>query len=441
MPEITLPNNWRPRPYQRALWNALESGCKRSIAICHRRWGKDDVALHWAACAMHERPGNYWHMLPEASQARKAIWDAINPHTGKKRIDEAFPLEIRESVRNNEMWMQLRCGSAWQVVGSDNYNSLVGSPPVGIVFSEFALADPAAWAYMRPILRENGGWALFITTPRGRNHAATFYEAAQDDPEWFALYQPATETDVFSAEQLDQERKEMVREFGPDDGDARFRQEYLCSFTAGLIGAYYGNAIERLEQEGRIESLPWLPELPVHTGWDLGRHDSTAVWFFQLKGHELHFIDYLENNGVDIGWYAKELDRRPYKYGTLCLPHDAESEHLAAEKTIAGSLRGLGYRDQRVLERTTNIEQDINAVRMLLPRCRFDRQKCARGVEGLRNYRRAWDEKRRVYNDHPLHDWASHPADGFRYACLGIVGGVKNPGASQKITYPRMRVA
>lgn len=163
--EIELPNGWEPRPYQLPLWQYLEHGGKRADVAAHRRWGKDDVALHWTACAAIQRPGTYWHLLPEAAQARKAIWDAVNPHTGKKRIDEAFPPEIRARKREQEMIIELVNGSTWQVLGSDNYNSLVGSPPVGVVLSEWALAKPDAWTYLRPILAENGGWAIFIWTP------------------------------------------------------------------------------------------------------------------------------------------------------------------------------------------------------------------------------------------------------------------------------------
>jgi phage terminase large subunit len=339
---MDLPFRWAPRPYQRPLWDYLEGGGKRAIAICCRRWGKDEVALHHTACAAHLQVGNYWHLLPQANQARRAIWDAVNPHTGQRRIDDAFPKALRETTRENEMSIKFKNGSQWQVIGSDQYNALVGTSPRGIVFSEWALADPKAWTYIRPILLENDGWALFITTPRGRNHACTMYEAARTDPEWFTMFSSATDIGIFSAAELERERTEMIREMGSDDGDAAFRQEYLCDFDAGLIGSYYGHAISDAERDGRIGSVPWLPNLPVHTGWDLGRRDTTTVWFFQLVGHELHFIDYLENNGVPISWYAKELDRKPYKYGTLCLPHDAESEHLAADKSIAGQIRVLG---------------------------------------------------------------------------------------------------
>jgi len=155
MPEIVLPNNWNPRPYQLQAWRYLENGGRHAELIWHRRSGKDEVALHRAACAAFERVAGYWHMLPEYSQARKAIWDAVNPHTGRKRVDEAFPLELRKATRNQEMIIEFKNGSTWQVVGSDSYNSLVGSSPAGIVYSEWALANPNARAYLRPILAEN----------------------------------------------------------------------------------------------------------------------------------------------------------------------------------------------------------------------------------------------------------------------------------------------
>ena len=168
MPEIVIPHNWQPRDYQQPLWRYLCNGGKRAVAVWHRRAGKDDICLHWTACAAMERVGVYWHLLPQADQARKAIWDAVNPLTGLRRIDEAFPHAIRANTRETDMFIRFKNGSTWQVVGSDNFNSLVGTPPIGLVLSEWALADPAAWAYLSPILMDNGGWAVFITTPRGR---------------------------------------------------------------------------------------------------------------------------------------------------------------------------------------------------------------------------------------------------------------------------------
>ncbi|KKK87773.1 hypothetical protein LCGC14_2749900 [marine sediment metagenome] len=210
MTNIRIPNNWNPRKYQMPAWLYLQKGGTLLYVIAHRRWGKDDVILHWTARSTQLRPGTYWHMLPQASQARKAVWDAVNPHTGIRRINEAFPVEIRETTREQEMLIVFKSGSTWQVIGSDNYDSLVGSPPVGVAFSEWALAKPQAWAYLRPILAENGGWAAFITTPRGNNHAARMYESLQRDPKAMVILSTALDTDVFSQEQLDHFRRNFL---------------------------------------------------------------------------------------------------------------------------------------------------------------------------------------------------------------------------------------
>jgi len=434
---IRLPHNgWKPRYYQRNLWEYLEGQGKRAIAIWHRRAGKDEVCLHWSAIAAHMRVGVYWHMLPEANQARKAVWDAVNPHTGQRRINECFPRELRESTRETDMAIRFKNGSLWQLVGSDNYNSLVGSPPVGVVFSEFALADPSAWGYLRPILAENGGWALFITTPRGRNHASTFYEGARQDGTWFAERLPATDTNVFSLDQLEVEHRELIREYGQDDGEARYRQEYLCSFDAGVMGSYYGTLMEAVEKEGRICKVPHEPTLPVHTAWDLGIGDATAIWCIQLVGREIHVIDYIENSGVGLDWYSRELDKRPWKWGEHILPHDAAARELGTGRSREEVLRSLGFHRTLVVPQQ-RIEDGINAVRMILPRCWFDAEKTPRGVSALQNYRRAWNEALRTYSDRPLHDWTSHACDGLRTFAMA---NIRNAGTPKPIKYPDLAV-
>lgn len=242
--DLLIPSPWEPRDYQQDLFRALESGHRRLDVAAHRRWGKDEVALHWAAICAVLKEGAYWHLLPEAAQGRKAIWNAINPHTGKRRIDEAFPAELRARAVDSEMIIHLENGSTWQVAGSDNYNSLVGSPPIGVVFSEWALAKPEAWDFIRPILAENGGWAMFLWTPRGRNHATRSFEARARDPDWFTLKAPATATSVFTPQQLAKERAELVAELGsPEEGEARFASEYLVDFDAAAPGAYYAGLI------------------------------------------------------------------------------------------------------------------------------------------------------------------------------------------------------
>jgi len=357
-------------------------------------------------------------MLPQANQARRALWDAVDPHTGSRRIDSAFPLKLREVTRENEMAIRFRNGSMWNVVGSDNYNALVGSPPVGIVFSEWPLADPRAWAFLRPILAENGGWAVFGFTPRGENHGKTILETAQSEPDWFAEVLTVDDTHVFDEVTLARERRELVKDFGEDQGEQLFQQEYYCSFTAAILGSYYVREMNWLEREKRITRVPWDPALSVHTSWDLGIGDSTVIWFAQFVNNEVRLIDYVVNDGVGLSWYVNELRSRPYTYGEHILPHDAEARDITSGQTRIQTLRSLGLHNTRVIPADRKAD-GINAVRNMLPRCWIDADKCARGVAALKQYRREYDEKNKVFRDQPLHDWASHPADSLRYLAMG----------------------
>lgn len=388
------------------------------MLVCHRRWGKDDIALHRTAVALHERAGTYWHMLPEYEQGRKAIWNAINAHTGKRRIDEAFPVELRKRTVDDDMLIEFKNGSIWQVVGSDNYDSLVGAGVAGVIFSEWALANPAAWAFISPMLEENDGWALFIYTARGRNHGWSMYDRAINDPAWFGLRQTANETGVFRAEALAAALKDYVALYGPDDGTALFEQEYMCSFDAAILGAFYGKEMRRAEQEGRILNLPVERGKQVITAWDLGFTDSTAIWFFQVVGREIHVIDYYEANNQGLDHYAKVLRDKGYLYSQHIFPHDVEHHELSSGKSRAMTLRELGI--QPTVVPIHQVLDGVNAVRMIFDRCWFDAKRCERGLEALRSYRRDYDEKLKLYRPKPLHDWTSHGADAFRYFAAGF---------------------
>lgn len=428
MTDLVLPNKWRPRYYQKPLWKYLENGGKRAYAVWHRRAGKDDLCLHWTATAAMERVGNYWHMLPEAAQARKAIWKAVNPHTGQRRIDEAFPLALRKSTNETEMFIEFLNGSTWQVLGSDNYNSQVGSAPVGIIFSEWALADPQAWAYMRPILAENGGWALFITTPRGRNHAARMYQNTLDDEAWFTEKLSADKTGVFSNEVLAGELRELIQDFGTDEGTAKYQQEYFCSFDAALPGAYYGTEMNKAENDGRISGVPYDPRYEVYPIFDLGHRDSTAIVFAQIAGREPRVIDYHESSGQNIDFYAKLLREKKYAMPKLVLPHDAGNGQLGTGTTYAKQFMAHGFQVQ-ILPRTTNINADINLARQLIGQMWIDAKSCSRLVDCLRNYHREWDAENKIFKPMPKHDWSSHGADAFRYFAVAhnIGALVHNP--------------
>jgi len=419
---ILLNKEWSPRPHQKALWGYLQGGGKRACVIWHRRAGKDDVALNWACEAAYTRVGEYWHLLPEAAQGRKAIWDAVNAHTGVRRIDQAFPLSLRATTRDQEMVVRFKNGSLWRVVGSDNYNSLVGSSPVGVVFSEWALADPQAWAFIRPILAENGGWAIFITTPRGPNHAKTTLDLAKSDPAWFWEVLPASKTGVFTEDDLAAELREMQYEYGKEEGQAFFSQEYECSFDSALRGSYYGPSLTRMTNEGRIGVVPIDRAVLTHTAWDLGISDATAIWFVQCVGKERRLVDYHETTGVGLDEYARILDAKRtqhgWTYGFHYFPHDIAHRELSnGGLSRVDTLRGLGVR-ATVVEQS-HVQDGINAVRRTLDYAWIDEKRCERGLNALRNYQRAWNEKMKVFSDAPLHNWASHGADALRTFASG----------------------
>ena len=424
--KLTLPNNWAPRDYQVPLWNALDKPGARAIAIWHRRAGKDDVFMHKAACSAFKRPGVYWHMLPEAAQARKAIWTAINPKTGKRRIDEAFPLSSRKTTRENEMSIEFINGALWQVVGSDNFNSLVGSPPVGVCFSEWALANPLAWTYIRPILAENGGFAGFITTPRGRNHASKMYEAALKDPAWFAQRLTAHDTGVFSRGQLDTERNELIRELGADEGQAMFDQEYMVDFAASVPGAFWGRELAATALGRRTGFFPPIAGAPCFTSWDIGFGDTCVVWIFQPDGLGWRIVGCIYGHGAGLDYYVRELHQFQARHsgiiwGGHIWPHDGGNGNFATGETYKQTAEKLGIKPITVLERSENLFNDINTARQLIGSCVFNTadENVDYGFTALQSYVREWDEERKVFKRMPLHNWASHFADSFRYLAVG----------------------
>lgn len=262
MPEITIPNAWNPRPYQMDAWKRMERGLRYLVIRAHRRWGKDDFALNWGAKSGTESPGTYWHCLPEYEQARKAIWDAVDAHHHKRRIDQAFPKEIRQRTREDMMQITLFNGSTWQAVGSDRADSLVGAGPSGIVMSEAALADSKAWDLFAPMILESGGWVIFISTVRGRNWFWNLGEYAKTAKGWHLIDQTVDDTDVFTGEQLEAERERYRQTLGDEAGEALFRQEYYNDPDVGASLAFIpGRLIARcrgyVAQVHRDEPVVW----------------------------------------------------------------------------------------------------------------------------------------------------------------------------------------
>lgn len=432
---IQLPNGWRPRPYQRPAWDYLERGGRHAELIWHRRSGKDDLALHRTAVAAFERAANYWHMLPEYAQARKAIWLAINPHTQRRRIDEAFPPELRRKTIDDEMIIEFINGSIWQVVGSDSYNRLVGSTPAGVVYSEWALTNPAARAYLRPILAENGGWQIFVTTPRGKNHAFQTFRSASKDSSAFAQLLMASETGVFSDAQLESEHAAYVADYGEDAGHALFMQEYFCSFDAAVLGAFYLREIAKLREERRLTHVAYDPAVPVHSAWDLGRTDDTAIWFFQVVAGEIHVLEFHGSNGKDPNFYIDLIRSREYAYGFHFLPHDARARTLASAGRSIEEMWRAGLSDRGTVRIVPNLsfQDGIQAARQMWPRVWIDTG-CEDALELLSQYRREYDDDRQCFRDKAAHDFTSHAADAWRMMAISWREDI-SPAKEQKERY------
>ena len=419
--EITFPyNGWTPRPHQIELWKYLQAGGKRAIAIWHRRAGKDEVALHHTAVAIVNRPANYWHCLPEFSMARRAVWSSVNPHSGQRRIDEAFPMDFRENTNDHDMFIRFKNGATWSCVGSDQAMSRqVGASCAGLVMSEFALSNPSAWGYYRPMLEENNGWAAFITTPRGRNHAKTMYDHALRTPGWSAERLTVNDTDALTPEQQQETLRQMQALYGEAHGISMYRQEYECDFAAGaLLGSFYAFEMQQVREEGRIIECEPMQGVPVNLAWDLGVSDDTSIWWWQAQpSGQLLILDHYAASGVGLEHYAELIQQREQQrgwiHGSDYVPHDAKVKEWGTGRTRVETMSGMGLKP--ILVPLASLDDGINAVRRTLPLCVFHPRTDDGGISALEQYRREWDDEKKCFKPSAVHDWTSHPSDSFRY--------------------------
>ena len=407
-------NEFKPRPYQLPILKALDTGFKRVLAVLPRRAGKDITALNYVIRQMWEKPGVYYYIFPTYSQAKKVIWDSITNEG--KRILDYFPKEIVTQMNSQEMKIRMKSrngtDSLFQLIGSDNYDSLMGTNPRGCVFSEYALQDPLAYQYLRPILTANGGWALFISTPRGKNHLWQLAQLAQASPDWFYLKLSIDETQHIPREEIEKERREGLM------SEDMIQQEYYTSFEMGVEGSYYSRYLDVCKREQKVGDVPWEVGFKVHTAWDIGVRDKTSIIFFQMIGQTVRIIDCYENSKHGVEHYAEVLATKPYLYGTHIAPHDIRVKEWGTGITRFEKARQLGIKFTVADE--ISIPDGIEAARSLFSKLWIDKKKCEPLLNSLENYRQEYDHKRKVYKPRPLHDWSSHFADSFRYLAVSL---------------------
>ena len=407
-------NQFVPRPYQLPVLKALDSGYKRVLAVMPRRSGKDITALNYMIRKMWEVPGVYYYIFPTYAQAKKVIWDSIT-NEGRRVLDY-FPEDLIISKNSQEMKIRMKTSdgkeSLFQLVGSDNVDSLVGTNPRGCVFSEYALQDPHAYQYISPILVANGGWALLISTPRGRNSMWALKQIAEQSPDWFYMRLTVEDTNHIPIEEIERERREGIM------SEDMILQEYYCSFTRGIEGAYYAKYLDTCVREQRIGVVPWEVGFKVHTAWDIGVRDSTTIIFFQSIGQTVRIIDCYENSKEGIEHYVSVLENKPYSYGTHIAPHDIRVREWGSGITRIEKARQLGVKF--TLADEYSIQDGIEAGRSLFSKLWIDKKRCEPLIKSLENYRQEYDSKKRIYKTRPLHDWSSHFADCFRYLAVSL---------------------
>lgn len=404
-------NRFVPRSYQVPILDAVENkGYRRVLAILPRRAGKDIAAWNLMIREALRKPAVYFYLLPTYSQARKVIFDSVT-NDGMRVIDY-IPREVVASINSQEMKIRFLNGSLIQLAGSDNYDNLMGTNAYGMVFSEYALQDPRAYQYLRPILVANGGWAVFISTPRGKNHLWELYNIAKESPDWFAYRLTVEDTNHIPLAEIERERA------SGEISDDLIAQEYYCSFDQGIEGAYYSKYLDRMRVKGQIGPVPWEAGFKVHTAWDIGVRDSTTIIFFQIIGQMVRIIDCYDKSKEGLEHYVKILESKPYSYGMHIAPHDIGVTEWGSGITRLEKARQLGIKF--TLANDVSIQDGIEAVRTALSRVCIEEKAAGPLIKALENYRQEFDIKRKVYKSNPLHDWSSHYADAMRYLCVSL---------------------
>ena len=392
--------DYSPRPVFRPLHNRKE---RWSIVLAHRRAGKTVSCINdmiKRAITDGKENGRYAYIAPYYNQAKSVAWDYLM----------RFSEPIRTGQNISELWVELVNGARIRLFGADNADALRGLYFDGVVLDEYG--DWRSGVYstvIRPALSDRKGWAVFIGTPKGKN---AFFQLWQDADEqgWFKMQIKASESGILDPEELADARRSMT--------DDAYAQEYECSFEASVVGAVYAKEIGHVRDADQITRVPYDPALPVHTAWDLGVGDSTAIVFWQQIGREVRVIDCYEANGEGLPHYASLIKSKPYNYGTHYAPHDIAVREFGSGKSRIDVAREWGI--DFVMAPKQSLEDGIHAARMLLPRCWFDSKKCESLTEALHHYR--WDVDTKTGDTKPrtVHDWSSHFADAYRYMALSM---------------------
>jgi hypothetical protein len=345
----------------------------------------------------------YGFVAPFRSQAKSVVWEYL----------KFYSQPIAADSNESELTVTLLNGSKIRLFGADNADAIRGLGFSGIYMDEFGDFKPSVWGnVIRPALSDRQGWAVFGGTPKGKNQFWDIRQtAAKLKDEWFLLELPASKSGLLPATEIDAAKAQLSSD--------QFLQEFECSFEAAILGAFYGEEMREANEEGRICQVDYQPEVPVHTAWDLGYRDDTAIWWYQVIRNEIHVIDYYAVSGANIDELGAVVKSKPYKYGKHYLPHDARAKTLASggKSVIEQMAEHLGINNMAIVP-DLSVQDGIQAVRQMLPQTWFDEERCFDGLEALRQYQREYDEDKKAFRQTPRHDWTSHPADAMRMLAI-----------------------
>ena len=379
-----------------------------AVIVAHRRCGKTVACINdliVKALLENKKHAQYAYIAPFYSQAKSVAW----------RYLERFSEPVLAKANQSELWVELINGARIRLFGADNPDALRGNFLDGVVMDEMADMKPSVWGeIIRPLLADRLGWATFIGTPKGHNAFYDIYNEATKKPNWYTKMLRADQTMLLPQSELDDAKATM--------SDNQYEQEFLCSFEAAILGAFYGQQMRQITDLERITTIDYDPMFPCHTAWDLGFNDSTSIIWYQTVYGEIRVLDHHSSNGHPISFYtgllAQKEDEYGYKYGTHWLPHDARAKTLASGgKSIIEQISAkIDIKHLKIVP-NLSIQDGIQATRLALTRTWFD-NRCEEGIECLRQYQREWDDDKKVFRDRPKHDWTSHSADAMRYLSI-----------------------
>jgi phage terminase large subunit len=396
---------YTPRAQALPLHNRVE---RWGVMVCHRRWGKSVACVgELILRAIYTKKPNaeFAYVGPFRQQAKKIAWSYLKEYT--EGIRKGPP-------RESDLCVTLINGAKITIYGADNPDTIRGLFFDGVVIDEFGDCRPSLWKdVIYPTLMDRKGWAVFIGTPKGKNHFYKMLQRSKEEPNWFSMTVKASESGIFNEQELLDAKREM--------GDDAYEREMQCSFDASVPGTYYTKQMAEIEKTtDNFASYPFNPDLPVHVAADLGRTDSTVMWFWQVDEKGPVMIDCEDHTGEELPFYFKLLDSKGYEYKDIWLPHDAVAKTLATKRSTIEQFKDHYDGKPVEIRKVPRLgrQHGIDAARLMLYKTRFNTDKCENGIEGLRAYRRTYNEKLEVYADEPLHDWASDFADAYRYFSL-----------------------